>query len=169
MEEKRRAYLIHFLDQVLEKESCAYRFVGGLITEITTRTEVKAIDDAIATGSVEVRQHLLKALGLLSDRKKPDYPNSVKESVSAIEAAARIKCGKKNATLADALKLISGKTPLHPAFLKMLQSLYGYAGDEGGVRHANKEGALPVLQPEAQLILVLAAACCTYLVAKGAE
>jgi hypothetical protein len=46
-------------------------------------------------------------------------------------------------------------SPLHPALSKMLHALYGYAGDEGGVRHANKVGGRPVSANEARLILII--------------
>lgn len=152
--------------EVLKKECCAYTFVGGLVTEITSEAEITAIDSAIQSSTNEVSDHLVKSLRFLSDRITPDYHNSIKESVSAIEAAARQTSGDKGATLTDALKLINSKTPMHAALTKMLTSLYGYAGDEGGVRHANKENGKPVSQDEARLILILASATTSYLTAK---
>jgi hypothetical protein len=153
-------------NDALEKESCAYRFVGTIVTELTSASEIQAIDDAIGDASKETADHLKKALQFLSDRKAPDYQNSIKESVSAIEAAAREFSGNKSATLSDALKMLSKQNALHPALLKMLMDLYGYAGDEGGVRHANKESAKTVSQAEARLIMVIAAATCGYFKAK---
>ncbi|MDI1249512.1 MAG: hypothetical protein PSV13_11665 [Lacunisphaera sp.] len=156
------------LNLVLEKENCVYRFVGNIITEITSEAEIAAIDSAIEGSTREVAEHLKKALQFLSDRKKPDYHNSIKESVSAIEAAAREVSGEKGATLSDAVKVLNKKHALHPALTKMLLDLYGYAGDEGGVRHANKETGKPVSQAEARLIMILAAAACGFLTAKSA-
>lgn len=37
--------------------------------------------------------HLTKALSLLSDRNKPDYRNSIKESISAVEATCKSLTG----------------------------------------------------------------------------
>ncbi len=48
-------------------------------------------------------------------------------------SACKIIAGKPKATLSDALKLIPN---LHPAIAKGFDSIYGYAGDANGIRHA---------------------------------
>lgn len=157
------------INDVLEKESSAYRFVGEIVSELTSAEEIQAIDSAIEGSKREVSEHLKKSLQFFSDRKKPDYHNSIKESVSAIEAAAREVSDQNNATLSDAVKLLNKHNLLHPALAKMILDLYGYAGDEGGVRHANKESGKPVAQEEARLILILSAALCGFFTAKASK
>jgi len=44
---------------------------------------------------------LSRALELLSDRKQPDYRNSIKESISAVEATCQVFASKSRATLGD--------------------------------------------------------------------
>lgn len=154
------------LNEVLSRESCAYRFVGGIITEVTSEAEIAVLDSAIESSTKEVSAHLRKSLQLASDRKVPDFHNSIKESVSAIEAAVRQVTGSDSATLSSALKKISSKEELHPALIDMLSKLYGYAGDEGGVRHANKERGYPVSRAEAMLILSISSATCGFLASK---
>src|ERR1700733_3716819 len=75
---------VFFCDHVnhyLEQENSAYRFVGKEIVEITSETEIRAIEDGMELGSNEIQAHLSAALKLLSDRRKPDFRNSVKESI----------------------------------------------------------------------------------------
>jgi len=68
-------------NSVLESELSAYRFVGGKITQITSEEEISEIEEALETPLEPVRVHLGKALKLMSDKKSPDYRNSLKESI----------------------------------------------------------------------------------------
>ena len=56
-----------------------------------------------------VAAHLQQALELYANRENPDYRNSIKESISAVESMARIVSGKPKATLHDAFKAIEKK------------------------------------------------------------
>jgi len=90
-------------NDVLESEMSAYRFVGKYITQITSKEEISEIEEALRTPLKPVRIHLEKSLELLSDRKSPDYRNSIKESISAVEAVCKIITGDKKATLGKCL------------------------------------------------------------------
>lgn len=166
-----RILLPHYVnacDRILVSECCAYRFVGGAIREITSQAEIEAIERGLKIPSRPVAVHLKKALAFLTDRARPDYENSIKESVSAIEAAARDLSGSPDATLGEALKTIRSQAVLHPALERAIGGLYGYASDEGGIRHAAK-GASKVSQSEARLVLVAASAVCDFLDSNAAD
>lgn len=62
----------------------------------------------------------------MSDRKAPDYRNSIKESICAVEAICRVITKQKNATLGQALKKVESDISLHPALKNSFSSLYGY-------------------------------------------
>jgi len=126
---------VGFCNGVLEREVAAYRFVDFKITQITSEEEIAEIEKALLDANKPVAKHLRTALELLSDRKSPDYRNSIKESISAVEAACNLITGTK-ATLGQALKNLEGTTEIHPAFKKALSSLYGYTSDASGIRHA---------------------------------
>jgi hypothetical protein len=83
--------------------------------------------------------HVQRALELLSNRDNPDYRNSIKESISAVESMARIVAESPKATLADALKALEKGGKLHSALKDGFLKLYGYTSDEGGIRHAMLE------------------------------
>jgi len=152
----------------LERENSAYRFVGNEIAEITSDVEIKAVEGALSSGIPAVEKHLSTALSLLSDRKNPDYRNSIKESISAVEAVCRLVSNEPKATLGPALKQVSMKTPLHPAFEKGLLALYGFTSDQHGIRHSLLEE--PSLHySDAKFMLVLASGFCAFLLAKCAE
>jgi hypothetical protein len=124
---------IEILNQVLERENAAYRIVGNEIVEITDTNEIKAIEDALNHPDAPVREHIRAALAMLSDRKQPDYRNSIKEAISAVEATCRLVTGMAAATLGDALKKIPN---LHPALQKSFLALYGFTSDASGIRHS---------------------------------
>lgn len=97
---------------VLEHSLSAYRFVDGQITRITSEEEIQSIEESIQTSSGKfdgASTHLRAALTLMADRKHPDYRNSIKESMSAVEAICKILAEDDNATLGQALKAIENK------------------------------------------------------------
>jgi len=126
--------LVNLASRYMKREMAGYRFVAKQVVPITDPSELESIDTAIGGSSAPVATHLKTALAYLSNRTNPDYRNSVKESISAVEAAVQALTGSGKATLGDALKAIA--PPLHPAFSGALSKLYGYTSDEGGVRHA---------------------------------
>lgn len=127
-------------NSVLEKQLSAYRFVGKKITKVTSKSEIESIESALSLSSpFDVASiHFDSALKLLSDVKKPDFRNSIKESISAVEATCRIITKKPKITLGDALKEIERTKiiKIHPALKNSFLNLYGYTSDEGGIRHS---------------------------------
>lgn len=127
---------------ILERELSGYRFVGGVITDITDEQEIEMLESALADEDFpSVRSHLKRALEFLSDMENPDYRNSIKESISSVESLAQIITGDPGVTLGLALKDMerSGKIKLHPSLRSAYSKLYGYTSDEGGIRHAMLE------------------------------
>jgi uncharacterized protein (DUF1810 family) len=159
--------LIKYANVQLERENSAYRFVGTEIVEITDQTEMTSIEEAL-TGPKAIRIHFERAVALLSDRRAPDFRNSIKESISAVEAICRLIANSHSDTLGAAVKKVSTRTPLHPAFEQALLKLYGFTSDEGGIRHALMEE--PSLgYSDAKFMLVLCSAFTNFLLARCAE
>jgi hypothetical protein len=76
------------------------------------------VEAAAATQEDAVSEHLNTAIGFLSDRKNPDYRNSIKESISAVESLMKILAGVKSATLLEGLKRVDSVVGLHTALRK---------------------------------------------------
>lgn len=148
-----------FLNDALAKESSAYRLVDAEIVEMTDSAQIEAIEQALQVNATGVKIHLKAALSLLSDRQAPDYRNSIKESISAVEAACREVAGVPTATLGDALKKLKG---LHPALQKAFLSLYGFTSDSSGIRHALLEES-SLTKDDATFMLVVCSAFTGYL------
>ena len=155
------------LNNVLSRELAAYSIVESRFVEITDAGELAALDEALQMEDkfAVVSAHLKRALELLSDRQSPDFRNSVKESISAVEAIARIITEKKGATLGDALKVLEERHDLHKALKDGFSKLYGYTSDANGVRHAMQDE--PNLDmPEAKYFLLSCASFVNYLKAR---
>ena len=152
---------------VFEEESAGYRFVSGKITEITSRTEIEEIEKAQESPLEPMNTHFRRSLELLSDRKNPDYRNSIKESVLALEALFKVLSGQPSSTLGEALKSIPSDFCIHPALLKAFSSLYGYTSSSEGIRHAMLD-ADKVKPEDARYFLITCSAFANYMISKAA-
>jgi hypothetical protein len=129
--------LTETINLILERELSAYRFIDNIFTDITDEQEIKMIEEALRDKDFPgVAKHIKRALELLSNRENPDYRNSIKESISAVESFAKIITGEPKATLGQALSIIGRECKIHPSLLEAFSKLYGYTSDEGGIRHA---------------------------------
>lgn len=129
--------LAQLLNAILERELSGYRFVAGHLADVTSQEELTMIEEAARDSRFTgVSTHINRALELYADRENPDYRNSIKESISAVESMARLVSGSQKATLSDALKIIEKSGQLHTALKDGFLKLYGYTSDEQGIRHA---------------------------------
>ncbi|MCY0967445.1 AbiJ-NTD4 domain-containing protein [Parathalassolituus penaei] len=149
----------------LERENSAYRFVNGLLAEITSEEEISAVETAIESAVLNggAKRHLRTALGLMSDKTNPDYRNSIKESISAVESVAKQISGHDKATLGEALTALERTGRLHKALKNAFSSLYGYTSDADGIRHALMEDS-SLTKADARFMLVSCSAFTNYLV-----
>lgn len=147
-----------------ENECVGYRFIDRKVTDIISKEEIKEINNALNTKYSACNKSISKALNLLYDREHPDYSNSVKESISAIESICNIILGSKNSTLGDALnKLEKNGIKIHSAMKKAFSSLYGYTSDKSGIRHNNGLDENTTFE-EAKYMLVSCSAFLNYLI-----
>jgi AbiJ N-terminal domain 4 len=140
----------------LRTENSAYRFVDKVIARITEEEQIETIELVMKQAQDPVRVHLHQALELQSNRKNPDYRNSIKESISAVESLVANILGEKG-TLGDLLKKFEKEKGLHPALQKAFSSLYGYTSDANGIRHAILESETVTFE-EARFFLVICSA-----------
>lgn len=152
-------------NDVLSRTSAGYRIIDNKLVQITSEEEIAAIEDALNRSSKNetVEVHLRTALGFLSNRDKPDYRNSIKESISAVESMCVKITGDKNATLGAALKQIEERFQIHGALKKAFSALYGYTSDSGGIRHSLLEDDIEVTMEDAKFMLVACSAFVNYL------
>ena len=166
-----QAYLnfISNINSDFERLNFAYRIVDNKIVEITSEEEIVAIEEALVNNEDNVKSHLSKALELYSLRPEGDYSNSIKESISAVEAYCREKTGKS--TLGKALDALEKVGVIIPKSLKdAFEELYIYTNQPTtGIRHAlmDSEGTYVPKAEEALFMLVACSAFINYLSKKS--
>lgn len=155
---------------VLKRELSGYRIVSSVITPITSESDLAEIKKASENPIKEVGNHFTRALELLSDRKNPDYRNSIKESISAVETMCKRIAGNDKATLGDALSKIQkdGKVQIHKALHSAYGNLYGYTNDADGIRHSLMDETNLDIE-DALFMLTSCSAFVNYLVEKVAK
>lgn len=157
-----------YANSMLKREMSAYRFVDGVLTEVNSAEEVVELEQALKNTNKfkSVKEHLSTAIGLYSNKKNPDYRNSIKESISAVESLSKIITGDDKATLGQALKEIERQHGIPGSLKKAFSALYGYTSDEGGIRHSLLESGVAVGIEEARFMLVTCSAFVNYLISK---
>jgi len=162
---------IFICNHFLKRELSAYRFVDGVLVEINSEEEIIEIEKAINTADKykPVRTHLSSALHLLSEKKKPDYRNSVKESISAVESLCKLLIDNNTATLGEALKIIEKENIIPKSLKAGFSAIYGFTSDKGGIRHGLLEGDYKITIDEARFMLIACSAFINYLISKYNE
>ena len=156
---------------ILEDEVSAYRILDGLVVPITNKSEMGSISDAKNTPFEACSIHIAKALELFANREKPDYENSIKESISAVESICSEITGIEGAqaTLGKTIKkLKDAGMHIHPAMENAFTSLYGYTSDEGGIRHGSID-FVEAPSEDAKFMLITCSAFVNYLVEKWSK
>lgn len=166
---KKAVLFINSLNSEFERLCFAYRIVDNKIVEITDEQEIKAIEQSMSENADNIKQHLSKALEHYSDKTNPDYRNSIKESISSVEAFCREKTGEE--TLGKALNRLESSGLAIPKVLKdAFGKLYDYTNQPTtGIRHAlmdESEKYMPTAD-EALFMIVSCSAFINYLNSKG--
>jgi len=159
-------------NKIFETELAGYRFVSEQLVPISNAAETASIESAIdiasRTGLSGAQTHITTALQLLAKRPNPDYRNSIKESISAVESVAKQLGSSEAHGLSGALDELAKKAPIHGALKAAFTKLYGYTSDESGIRHAMLEES-NVGYDEAKYMAIACSAFVNYLATKAQE
>lgn len=155
---------------IFSSELSGFRFVAGVLAPISNPVESNAISGALETSSDKglsgARSHIHTALKLLGRKPNPEYRNSVKESISAVESVVKQLSGSHAQGLSGALAELGKTLPIHGAMKQGFIRLYGYTSDSDGIRHAILDDP-NVGFDEAKYMLVSCSAFVNYLIAKA--
>ena len=147
------------ISNIFQEENVNYRIINNKITDIVDKQQINSIEETLNNPYKEVSRHYSKAIEQLYSLR--DFDNSIKESISSVEAMCQILTKKNKATLGDTLKLLKGK--IHPAMESAFEKLYGYTSDANGIRHANGLGEGNSTFEEAKYMLISCSAFVNYL------
>ena len=152
-----------FLNRVLERDNSGFRIAGHKFIDIIDSSSISAISEAADQAKYSgASTHIKTAIQLLFNRDGPDYRNSIKESISAVESACRSAVNDPKATLGQILKEMGDK--IHPALRDGISKIYGYTSDQEGIRHAMVD-ASQVTKADAQLMLTICSGIVNFIAA----
>jgi len=157
----RRNTAVEEINRIFHEEGVPYKIVRGKVVQLMTDTESNEIVKAQAS-STSAAIHLNKAAGLFNKRPIPDYSNSVKESILAVESIVKGIDGNENGTLSSVLP----KLKLHKSLEIGIKNLYDWTSDEGGIRHGLTDGDKEPDEYDARFMLVQCASIVNYLIAR---
>jgi hypothetical protein len=150
----------------LKTSRAAYRLLNDNLTivPITSDQDADTLQAALVdTSSSEfggARAHLLAAARELTAGSPAA---SIRESIHAVESAARVIAGKSS--LSGALQVLKNKGHVHGALEKGFGNLYGFTSDEKGIRHPLLEnGAAAVDEYDALFMIGACSAFVSYLI-----
>ena len=153
------------LNKEFERLDYGYRVVNHCLTDITSEAELETITEATNNSKDNVSEHLQKAVAHYSTRPNPDVRNSIKESISAVEAVCRELTGEN--TLGQALKKLEGNgVVIHKMLNDEFTKFYAYTNNsDSGIRHAlmDDDGTYVPSKDEAYYMLVSCSAFVNYL------
>jgi len=160
VEDSRVPSITQSYNTILEREGSGYRLIDGKVCPITSPEEMAAVEEALDKGSAYsgISEHLSASIRMISDKQNPDYRNSIKESISAVESVARHITEESGATLGQALKILEKKHALHPALKTAFQNLYGYTNDADGIRHCLMDDGKTLTSADARFMLITCSA-----------
>jgi hypothetical protein len=162
---------INHCNTVLEEEFSAFRFLERMLTPISNEVEIGEITEALTVGDGTfntsykgVNLHLKAALHFLSDKTKPDYRNSIKEAISAVETLCRALTNES--ILGKAINSFEKKgVKFNNEFKAGIEKLYAYTNNkESGIRHALIDSPVLPTFNEAKFMLVTCSGFINYLI-----
>lgn len=158
LEPHKKRVLTDQINDIFLEEGAQYRIIDDKVTQLMDEIEINEIviagQPSIAAG------HIKKATEFFNKRPKPDYPNSIKESISAVEAISKEITNNPSATLGSAVKNMGLPSLLEQGITK----IYAWTSDEGGIRHSVKNDSVENYgEPEARYMLVLCSALVNFL------
>jgi len=161
--------LIQVCNEIFTRERSAFRFAGPILVRVTDENQRIEIASSIEQNkSVAVASHIARAAQLYSQQPNPDYRNSIKEAISAVEAAVAFLTGDKPSGVAKPLRGVIEQYVIHPALRDGFEKLYAYTSDAEGIRHALLDDS-KLTQADARYMLVSCSAFANYLLAKKSE
>lgn len=128
--------LIIKANKILEAEKSGYRIIENRFVPITSEAELETISESVNHSNHSgIVEHLNTAIQLFSNRENPDYRNSIKESISAVESLCVKLTNNPKAKFGDAIKELEKNGAIPGSLKTAFSALYGYTSDSGGIRH----------------------------------
>lgn len=157
------------INTLLLEDNIAFEFQNGEFYRrgrAITQKSIMRVGTVLGDNRLQkVKKHFLKALEFFRSKDKPDYENTIKEAICALELTFDVLSGKKiSKDFASMVKQFEGNSEkqIPSPIIQSMIKIYGYRNSGEGVSHGIDKG-LRVTELEAELILNIAATNITYL------
>lgn len=156
------------IDSALKYCRAPYRVLDArTIVPVGSDAELATLERAFADLAASefhgARAHLRKAAELLTEGK---WPDSVRESIHAVESVARVL--EPSGEFSKAIAKLERTAKIHGAMKAGFGSLYGYTSDEKGIRHPLlDDGNAGVDEHDALFMIGACASFVSYLINKA--
>ncbi len=156
------------INQLFEEEAIVYRMKDGLFyrpgrfhsQKIASNAIIVLLDPRLQ----EARNHFNKSRAFFTKSPEADFPNSIKEAVSALEAAIKNLFPTKQKDFEKIIRNIKDANgePIPPTIIKGILSSYYYRGAGNAVAHGGATGG-KATAAVAEWIMTVVAASIIYL------
>ena len=151
------------LNEYLRENGIGWQMTAGRVvyrgSEAFTEATREAAAVLVQTGRSAAANEVHEALADISRRPTPDVTGAIQHSIAALECTARDVTGEPNFTLGRLVPRLALTPPLDTA----VEKLWGYASERA--RHIREGQA--VSSEEAELVVSVACAVCTFLSKRG--
>ena len=151
------------LNQYFRETGIGWEIRDGQITFRGSEVFADSTQEAVAvltdSGRQRAANEIHEALRDISRRPEPDVTGAIQHVIAALESTAREVAGQPNRTLGQLIRHLDLPPPLDTA----VEKLWGYASDRA--RHV-REGQT-IDSAEAELLVSVACAVCTFLAKRG--
>ena len=151
------------LNGYFRENGIGWQMTNGRIVYRGSEAFAEVIREAAAvlaqTGRSAAANEIHEALADISRRPEPDVTGAIQHSIAALECTARDLTGQPNFTLGRLVPRLALSPPLDTA----VEKLWGYASERA--RHIREGQA--VSSEEAELVVGVACAVCTFLSRRG--
>jgi hypothetical protein len=158
-----------YMNDKLRANNSGYTLTNNKFIPVTNQEEINELKQtqksAETYGLNGVQEHLNSALELLSQKPKPDFRNSIKESISMVEVISRIIEPSEN-TLGKALNKLDKHEKISKTLKAGFEKLYAYTNDKNGIRHGLMDEQSVDLE-DARFFLISCSAFTNYLIEKA--
>lgn len=152
------------LNTEFERVHYGYRIINDTITDIISNEEKESLQEVLSNAEESIQSHMKQALALYAQKPEADYKNSIKESISAVEALFRIKTGEN--TFGSSYAKIKKSITIHPRIQEAIQKVYDYTNQpDTGIRHSKVEGDETMVPDasECQFMIIICSAIINYI------
>lgn len=166
--ENQRSQFAGQLNAELARAGCAYLFVAGLLTPITSSLEADEVRRASSAPAKfhGTREHICAGLDSLAKKPTPEVRNCIEESLHAVESALKVATGVTTGGVKDALDKFATQHAVHGALRDAIKKLYGYASNKPGLRHPLLDEKNDLTPVDARMMLVTASSIVNWIISK---